>query len=77
MTDTSTKPHVSPFHPDHPLVECSDADCRERYTACELGNHYCPSCGESCEGAEEVCEGCPCIAQGGLGPCCFCSEVHG
>ena len=64
--------HGPGYDPDHPLVACNG--CGEEYTACELGNHYCPSCGESAEGAPEVsCDGCPCIEQGGS-PCCWCGR---
>ncbi len=65
--------HQPVYDPDHPLVRCPD--CEGEYTACDLGNHYCPSCGESSDGAEEVpCEGCPCTID--LLACCWCGKVH-
>lgn len=62
--------HQPIYDPDHPLVRCPD--CSQEYTACDLGNHYCPSCGESSEGALlALCAGCPCTESGGE-PCCWC-----
>jgi hypothetical protein len=36
----------------HPEVRCTE--CAEVYTACDAGNHYCPSCGQNSEEAVEV-----------------------
>lgn len=66
--------HRSPYDPDHPLVRCGG--CDESFTACDLGNHYCPSCGESADEAGEVpCSHCICIEQAIDSPCCYCGFV--
>ena len=36
----------------HPLVKCTS--CGEQATYCDFGNNWCPSCGETLDGAPEV-----------------------
>lgn len=38
------------IHELHPLVVCGD--CGAEFTACDAGNHYCPSCGTSADEAD-------------------------
>lgn len=42
----------APVLADHPDVTCPS--CSTKYVACDVGNHYCPGCGENSEEAMAV-----------------------